>query len=420
MRRLALALALLPGAAAAAQPAGLAHVPVVPEVIARTDGGGAGRGGDARRPTGFDAPEQFEARPGGAATSGRAGRRQRLLASSSANMSFERELDFKVGNGFFRKLWVTAPASTRVSDGLGPLFNARSCQSCHLKDGRGASADRAGRPGGGDVPAAVGAGGAGRPAAADRGDRGLSRDAARAAPMAGSCRTSRCRGCRPRGGWAIDYAGGAVVAAATATPCRCAGRAIASTTIRPTGPLDRRTYGLPARGAADDRATVCSRRCPKQTSWRSPTPRIRNGDGISGRPNKVWSEAARTADARALRGAKAGQPTIRDQAASAFSADIGISTTAAPGRPPATARRRRPLCLAQLDGGAPEADDQVLDLVTFYSRNLAVPARRDPDDPQVLAGKRVFYEAGCPGLPASRSSSPTSCQRASGRRGASS
>ena len=37
----------------------------------------------------------------------------------------------------------------------------------------------------------------------------------------------------------------------------------------------------------------------------------------------------------------------------------------------------------------------MLDLVTFYSRNLAVPARRDPEDPQVLEGKRVFYEAGC-------------------------
>ena len=39
----------------------------------------------------------------------------------------------------------------------------------------------------------------------------------------------------------------------------------------------------------------------------------------------------------------------------------------------------------------------MLDLVTFYSRNLAVPARRDPGDPQVLEGKRVFYEAGCAG-----------------------
>jgi CxxC motif-containing protein (DUF1111 family) len=37
----------------------------------------------------------------------------------------------------------------------------------------------------------------------------------------------------------------------------------------------------------------------------------------------------------------------------------------------------------------------VLDLVTFYGRNLAVPARRDLDDPEVLRGKRLFYESGC-------------------------
>ena len=29
------------------------------------------------------------------------------------------------------------PSSTKSSDGLGPLYNARACQSCHLKDGRG-------------------------------------------------------------------------------------------------------------------------------------------------------------------------------------------------------------------------------------------------------------------------------------------
>ena len=42
----------------------------------------------------------------------RAARRQRLLAFLGATCRFERELDFKVGNGFFRKLWVTAPSST--------------------------------------------------------------------------------------------------------------------------------------------------------------------------------------------------------------------------------------------------------------------------------------------------------------------
>lgn len=31
----------------------------------------------------------------------------------------------------------------------------------------------------------------------------------------------------------------------------------------------------------------------------------------------------------------------------------------------------------------------------FYSRNLAVPARRDVDSASVLAGKNLFYQAGC-------------------------
>lgn len=84
----------------------------------------------------FTAPEAYEALPGGAATSN-AMVNGDAFSHSSANMSFEKELDFKVGNGLFKKLWVSAPSSTQASDGLGPLYNARSCQRCHLKDGRG-------------------------------------------------------------------------------------------------------------------------------------------------------------------------------------------------------------------------------------------------------------------------------------------
>ena len=31
----------------------------------------------------------------------------------------------------------------------------------------------------------------------------------------------------------------------------------------------------------------------------------------------------------------------------------------------------------------------------FYTRNLAVPTRRNVDDPNVLAGKQLFHTAGC-------------------------
>ena len=84
----------------------------------------------------FSKPESFERRPAGAATVFKL-INQNSFSHSSANMSFERELDFKVGNGFFRRVWVSSPASTKSADGLGPIFNARSCQGCHLKDGRG-------------------------------------------------------------------------------------------------------------------------------------------------------------------------------------------------------------------------------------------------------------------------------------------
>ena len=86
--------------------------------------------------TDFSKPEPFEALPGGAATS-----RHIVNADAfshfSANLAFEGEERFKLGNALFRKLWVSSPSSTQASDGLGPLFNARACQSCHLKDGRG-------------------------------------------------------------------------------------------------------------------------------------------------------------------------------------------------------------------------------------------------------------------------------------------
>lgn len=42
-----------------------------------------------------------------------------------------------MGDSLFARSWVFAPSSLTNSDGLGPLFNARACQSCHLKDGRG-------------------------------------------------------------------------------------------------------------------------------------------------------------------------------------------------------------------------------------------------------------------------------------------
>ena len=63
-----------------------------------------------------------------------------------------RDLDGAIGEKLFRRQWVGAPASTAASDGLGPLYNARSCAGCHGANGNGGTArvihlqSRDGRP----------------------------------------------------------------------------------------------------------------------------------------------------------------------------------------------------------------------------------------------------------------------------------
>ena len=84
----------------------------------------------------FDAPERWERLSGGSATNRKRFDRD-AFSLPSANMSFEARAQFAIGNGLFRRPWVSSPSSTRSADGLGPLYNARSCQRCHLKDGRG-------------------------------------------------------------------------------------------------------------------------------------------------------------------------------------------------------------------------------------------------------------------------------------------
>ncbi|MGG5890254.1 di-heme oxidoredictase family protein [Falsiroseomonas sp. HC035] len=85
---------------------------------------------------GADRPDPAELLPGGSATA-RNAQGATAFSLPSTSLPFERLLDFKVGDAVFRRLWVAAPASTRNADGLGPIYNARGCQSCQMRDGRG-------------------------------------------------------------------------------------------------------------------------------------------------------------------------------------------------------------------------------------------------------------------------------------------
>ena len=113
-----------------------------------------------------------------------------------------------------------------------------------------------------------------------------------------------------------------------------------------------------------------------------------NADGISGRANYVRD--AVTAELRLSRfGWKAEQPDVRQQVAAALHQDMGVTTTVfstevAAGQP-------------QDDGlsDEPEVADAQLDLLVQFIRTLAVPARREPNDPVTLRGEQLFRDAGC-------------------------
>ena len=60
-----------------------------------------------------------------------------LLLKPIENLNDEQYDKFILGRSFFVIPWVEAPSATTARDGLGPLFNANTCVSCHPANGRG-------------------------------------------------------------------------------------------------------------------------------------------------------------------------------------------------------------------------------------------------------------------------------------------
>jgi CxxC motif-containing protein (DUF1111 family) len=333
----------------------------------------------------------FEALPGGAATV-RARTTADAFSDPSGNIGFDRELDFKIGNGLFRKLWVSAPSSTLASDGLGPLYNARACQSCHIKDGRGHPPEG---PGDDAVSMFL------------RVSIPAPPDAAMMAEIADYIATLP----DPVYGGQLQDFGTAGHPAEYRLDITYEEKTVAlsggetATLRRPTyaaadlgyGPLHPEAMFSP-RVAPQMIGLGLLEAIPAADILALADPGDADGNGISGRPNIVWSvEFGKPMLGRF--GYKAGMPTIREQSAGAFAGDIGISTPLFRHNW-GDCTEAQADCRAAIHGGDPgqdgfEVDAEGLDLVTFYSRNLGVPARRNADDPQVLRGREVFHDTGC-------------------------
>ncbi len=336
-----------------------------------------------------DAPKFTRAEPGEARSGGSATVRktdQNAFSMPSANLPPSRRVDFSVGNSFFRSPWVIAPSTTTARDGLGPLFNTNACQGCHIKDGRGHP------PTPDDVNAVSMLVRLSIPDAPAYAEVIEQLGVVPEPVYGGQFQDMAVPGVAPEGKVRVDY---------TAVPVRFKD----GTEIelrKPSLNITQLGYGpmhpdtrFSARVAPPMIGLGLLEAIPKEAILANAEAQAKANNGITGRPNQVWDDAQQKTVLGRF-GWKAGQPNLNQQNVHAFSGDMGLTTSL---RPFDDCTDAQTACKQAPSGngpnGEPEVSDNILRLVLFYSRNLAVPARRDVNAPEVLAGKTLFYQAGC-------------------------
>ncbi len=293
------------------------------------------------------------------------------FGNAARNLSSEERRVFEVGDSFFTQNWVTAPSSTEARDGLGPLFNAQACASCHVRDGRGS-------PESGEIGLLFRLG--------FMSGGGQSPDPS----YGGQLQDRAVLGVHPEGTVSRLYVeeDGAYEDGSPYT------------LRRPLHEFDDLAYGplsvdvmVSPRLAPPVFGSGLLEAIPESDILSAADPEDDDGDGISGRANMVH-DALSGEVALGRFGWKANVATVEEQVAAAFSGDIGITSELFPDEDCTAVQAE---CAAAPRGGTPEIPADRMEKVVFYTRTLAVPARRDLDTPEVAAGAQVFLELGCAG-----------------------
>ncbi len=256
-----------------------------------------------------------------------------LLATLADAQDFS-QLDIAAGKALFERNWVSAPASTAATDGLGPYYDARSCAACHPGGGRGAYPDSLTRA----IDDPVFGRQLQRHAVA-----GLPAEAGAALQHAGSLRLPPALpGLPAEAGAALQHAG------SLRLPPALAGVALFENVSDAT---------LAALADPDDR----------------------NGDGISGRVSGRY-------------GWKADASTLEQQIGRAFSLDLGLGNRWYPSAW-GDCTQSQTACLQMPAGapaGEPEVADNVLTLLQQWLRSLLPPVTAAASEP-------LFNQFGCNG-----------------------
>lgn len=275
---------------------------------------------------------------------------------------------FNYGRSLFHYHWDPLPAASGGQRSLGPLFNADSCETCHIRDGRGLP------PG-----AAEGLGGLVLQIISD--------------------------GPHPRYGLQVQDQ--AVAPAQPELQVETSWRIEAVPGQPSMGQILRRpefSFTDPAAPEDQIELVVAPRMAPPMIGLgllaaiadaaliAAADPEDANGDGISGQANVL-------ADGQVGRfGWTASVSSVAAQVAHAATYDIGLTV---PGiaRPQGDCVPSQTECLAQAGaaqvGADFDMDENSFNLLAFYAANLAVPPRRITDPEATERGERLFASSGC-------------------------
>ena len=319
--------------------------------------------------------------PGGSATVFATGRN--AFSFPAANLSDAERTRFVIGNSFFKRNWVQAPASTTARDGLGPHFLARSCGGCHVQDGRAQPPDF---------------------------HNGLAPRS-----QAGLLMRVSVPGKNPLGGPALEPTYGDQLNDLAIDGVRAEGRLHISyeaihgkfadgtpyTLEKPLYSVRELGYGPLApdaqfspRIAPQVIGLGLIEAIPAAEIEANARAQQAAGGPVRGQVNRVY-DAYADAMLPGRFGWKANVASLAHQTASAFQGDIGITSRLFPNESCTATQKDCLQAPRGAKGQAVEIDDKTLDDVIFYQTTLAPPARRDPADPQVLQGQKIFANAQC-------------------------
>lgn len=319
------------------------------------------------------------------------------FSSQSANLKQARKLlKFTGGNKFFEEPWAQSVGSVSSQDGLGPLFNNNACQDCHIRDGRGhASAAEKGQIGLDFNSMLLRVS---KSEISDKQQQAMQQSLIANVPdscIGGQLQHQANFGIQKEASQAVKYE-------------------YREITLNGGEKVELRKPIWIVKGInceINDDSVLSARVAPpmiglgllalikEQQILNQQDQQDNNGDGISGRANMVWDVATQSVQLGRF-GWKAGQPTLKQQAAGAFLGDMGLTTELFQEE---NCLKHQSDCINAPNGNGDtvnpdypfEVSRKVLDKVTFYSHHLSVPQRRNAYDKDVLAGKKLFNEIGC-------------------------